>query len=557
MAFQLSVGIDVVEKDLTNIIPAVSTSAGAFVGTFQWGPVNDIRVIGSEQQLVATFGKPNAFTATSFLSAANFLSYGNNLKVARAVGTSARNAVTSGTAVVVKNRTDWDTNYALGQANVGTFAARCPGTLGNSITVSIADSATWSGWAYKGLFNSVPGTSAYVTARGGSNDECHIVVIDSQGLWTGTAGTVLETYAYVSKAVDARRDDGTNSYYRMVLANSSKYIWNMAHPTGMSNWGSNAQGITFSSLSSPETDVLTGGVSSDDVTSASLTTAWDLFTNPNNVDISLVFVGEAPLNTATYVMQNIVQTRKDCLGFLSPARASVINNVGSEQTSVIADKGVLGLDSSYCEMDCNWKYQYDKYNDVYRWVPLNADIAGLCARTDSTNDPWWSPGGMTRGQIKGVVKLAWNPTQTDRDELYKVGINPVISVVGSGTVLWGDKTLQSKPSAFDRINVRRLFIVLEKAIALAAKYELFEFNDVFTRAQFRAMVEPFLRDVQGRRGIYDFKVVCDDTNNTGEVIDSNRFIGDIYIKPARSINYITLNFVAVRTSVKFEEIVGK
>jgi phage tail sheath protein FI len=281
-----------------------------------------------------------------------------------------------------------------------------------------------------------------------------------------------------------------------------------------------------------------------------------LFTNAENVDISLAFVGDAPLATAKYVVDNITTVRKDCLAFVSPLLASVVNNAGSELADVLADKTTIGVDTSYAVMDSGWKYQYDKYNDTYRWVPLNADIAGLCARTDSTNDAWWSPAGMTRGQIKNCVKLAWNPTQTQRDELYKVGINPVVSMVGSGTVLWGDKTLQSKPSAFDRINVRRLFIVLEKAIAIAAKYELFEFNDQFTRAQFRSMVEPFLRDVQGRRGVYDFKVVCDETNNTGEVIDTNRFIGDIYIKPARSINFIQLNFVAVRTSVKFEEIVG-
>jgi phage tail sheath protein FI len=247
----------------------------------------------------------------------------------------------------------------------------------------------------------------------------------------------------------------------------------------------------------------------------------------------------------------------DCIGFVSPQLASVVNNSGDEATDIITDRdSVLNVNTSYGVMDSGWKYQYDKYNDVYRYIPLNADIAGLCARTDSVAEPWFSPGGLNRGQIKNVVKLAYSPDKTDRDELYKNGINPVVAFPGEGTVLFGDKTLLAKPSAFDRINVRRLFIVLEKAIATAGKYQLFEFNDVFTRAQFRNLVEPFLRDVVGRRGITDFRVVCDETNNTGEVIDRNEFIADIFIKPARSINFMQLNFIATRTGVSFEEVVG-
>jgi phage tail sheath protein FI len=241
---------------------------------------------------------------------------------------------------------------------------------------------------------------------------------------------------------------------------------------------------------------------------------------------------------------------------LSPEKADVVNNAGSEETDTISYRNTL-TSTSYAVLDSGWKYQYDKYNDVYRWVPLNGDIAGLCARTDLERDPWFSPGGLNRGIIKNVIKLSWNPTKTNRDNLYVKGINPVVSFQGEGTVLFGDKTMLSKPSAFDRINVRRLFIVLEKAIARAARFSMFEFNDQFTRAQFVNLVEPFLRDVQGRRGITDFRVVCDETNNTGEVIDRNEFVGDIYIKPARSINFIQLNFVAVRTGVSFDEVVGK
>ena len=252
---------------------------------------------------------------------------------------------------------------------------------------------------------------------------------------------------------------------------------------------------------------------------------------------------------------DIVNQRKDCVAFVSPSRADAVESVNLD--NIIEYRNALTPSTSYSVFDSGWKYQFDKYNNKYRYVPLNGDIAGLCARTDNVRDPWWSPAGFNRGQILNAIKLSWNPTKAQRDELYKNGINPVVAFPGEGIILYGDKTMQTKPSAFDRINVRRLFIVLEKAIAIAAKYSLFEFNDSFTRAQFVSMVEPFLRDVKGRRGIYDFSVICDETNNTAEVIDTNRFVGDIYIKPARSINFIQLNFVAVRTGVDFTEIAGK
>jgi phage tail sheath protein FI len=280
-----------------------------------------------------------------------------------------------------------------------------------------------------------------------------------------------------------------------------------------------------------------------------------VFKNPEEVDVSLLVTGTGNSTIATHVISNIAETRKDCVAFISPEKADVVDNAGSEATDVVAYRETL-TSSSYTVIDSGYKYQYDKYNDVYRWIPLNGDIAGLCVRTDTERDPWFSPGGMNRGQVKNVIKLAWNPTKTERDTLYLKGVNPVVSFPGEGTVLYGDKTMLSKPSAFDRINVRRLFITLEKAISRAARFSLFEFNDQFTRAQFVALVEPYLRDVQGRRGITDFRVVCDDTNNTAEIIDRNEFVGDIYIKPARSINFIQLNFVAVRTGVSFNEVVG-
>jgi phage tail sheath protein FI len=281
----------------------------------------------------------------------------------------------------------------------------------------------------------------------------------------------------------------------------------------------------------------------------------DLFNNADSVDVSLLMAGPTTTDTIPEKLITICESRKDAVAFISPDFDDVVDNAGSESTDIVAYAETI-TKSSYAVMDCGWKYQFDKYNDVYRWVPLNGDIAGLCARTDSNRDPWFSPAGLSRGVIKNVVKLSWNPTKAERDILYKAGVNPVVTFPGEGTILYGDKTLVNRPSAFDRINVRRLFIVLEKSIAKAARSSLFEFNDEFTRAAFVNLVEPYLRDVKGRRGIYDFKVVCDTTNNTPEVIDRNEFIGDIYIKPARSINYIQLNFVAVRTGVSFDEIVG-
>ena len=560
MAFQLSPGVLVVEKDLTNVVPAVATSIGGFVGDFQWGPSFDPVTISSEIELVKTFGKPNDTTAASFFSAANFLSYSNNLKVVRAVGATARNAVSSGTAIQINNETEWDAEYSSGEGAVGEFAAKYPGTLGNSLLVSMADSATFSSWDYAQLFDSAPDTTTYAENLGGSEDELHIVVVDEDGLISGTPGTILEKWVGLSKAADAKTEAGAANYYVEVLT-GSRYIWWMDHTTsveaGDTAWGSSAAGTTFKVMTSAISRSLTGGLN-DTPTDAELQTGYDLFANAELIDVNLLINGPHSLTVGKYVVDNIATTRLDCVVFVSPSLAAVYNNAGDEADDVVDERqdASFNVNTSYAVMDSGWKYQYDKYSDKYRWIPLNADVAGLCARTDAIADPWFSPGGLNRGQIKNVVKLAFSPDKTDRDTLYKAGINPVVSFPGEGTVLFGDKTLLAKPSAFDRINVRRLFIVLEKAIATAAKYQLFEFNDAFTRAQFRNLVEPFLRDIRGRRGIFDFRVICDETNNTGEVIDRNEFVADIYIKPARSINFISLNFIATRTGVAFEEIVG-
>jgi phage tail sheath protein FI len=552
MAFQLSPGVLVVEKDLTNVVPAVATSIGGFVGDFQWGPASSPVTISSEIELVKKFGKPNDTTAASFFSAANFLSYSNNLKLVRAVGSAARNAVATGTAILIKNEDEWEAQYSNGAASVGFFAAKYPGVLGNSLQVSIADNSqgAFAGWTYAAEFDYTPGTSDFVSTLGGSNDELHIIVIDEDGLITGTPGTILEKFVGVSKAADAKTAQGAANYWKTVLE-GSKYIWWMDNPAG-TNWGSSSAGITFDGLGT-QTVSLSGGVSASP-SDGDVIVGYELMGNAELIDVNLLVVGPHNGTVASSVIA-VAEQRKDCIAFISPELSDVYNNSGDEADDIVSFRETLPS-TSYAVLDSGWKYQYDKYNDKYRWVPLNADIAGLCARTDTIADPWFSPGGLNRGQIRNVVKLAYSPDQADRDTLYKKGVNPVVSFPGEGTVLFGDKTLLAKPSAFDRINVRRLFIVLEKAIATAAKYQLFEFNDAFTRAQFRNLVEPFLRDVKGRRGIFDFRVICDETNNTGEVIDQNNFVADIYVKPARSINFITLNFVATRTGVAFEEVAG-
>jgi phage tail sheath protein FI len=567
MAFQLSPGVNVSEIDLTTVIPSGATSIGAFAGPFAWGPISEIVTISDESKLANRFGTPDSTNYEYWFSAANFLAYSNNLKVVRSFGAATKNAVANGTSVLIKNDDDWLDNYSSGANTYGEFAAKYAGAIGNSLKVSMADANTFTGWAYASQFTATPNTSTYTLNQGGANDEIHIIVIDEEGKFTGTTNTVLEKFAFVSKSSDAKDDSGNTIYYKNVLANKSKYIRWMSHPTAnggasysnaTSTWGNSASGTSFTKLIANVSISFGGGTAAGadgTIVAANNSVAYNLFSSADSTDISLIVTGPSA-NTISSSLISLAETRKDCIVFFSPAKSDVVDNAGSEAAACVTQATSIGS-SSYAFLDCNWKYQYDKYSDVYRWVPLNGDIAGLCAKTDIEKDPWFSPGGLNRGQIRNVVKLAWNPTKTERDTLYVKGVNPVVTFQGEGTVLFGDKTLLSRPSAFDRINVRRLFIVLEKSIARAARFSMFEFNDQFTRAQFVALVEPFLRDVQGRRGITDFKVVCDESNNTGEVIDRNEFIGDIYIKPARSINFIQLNFVAVRTGVSFDEVVGK
>jgi phage tail sheath protein FI len=645
MAFQVSPGVLVQEKDLTRIIPAVSTSIGAIAISANQGPVDEIVSISSEQELVDTFGKPDTNTFEYFFSAANFLQYSNALRVVRATQTNTLNATSNGSGLLVKNTQDYEDNYADGSAAVGTFAARSPGAWGNNLLVATCPSASafeqtlttsqqvganaavgatsitvdsdatsylnvgdivefsasagatdfTSGekyrvtsvasttigivqhprgegglitavvddarikrrWRYYDLVDGAPGTSPYVSTRSGSGDEIHVVVIDEDGGVSGVPGTVLETYSKLSKASDAKSPQGDVNYYPTVIQNKSNYILWMDHNTSGTTWGQTAANTTFTNVTVPTSESLSGGSNGSTVTDGELKTAYEKFADADTVDVGLIIAG--PSGSVTHVdnLITIAENRKDAIVFASPQRSDVVNIANSNtQKDNVIDFFSTVRSSSYVVFDSGYKYTYDRYNDVYRFVPLNGDIAGLAARTDIIADSWYSPAGFNRGIIRGAAKLAFNPTKSQRDELYPKRINPVATFPGQGTVLFGDKTGLSSPSAFDRINVRRLFITLEKAIATASKFQLFEFNDEFTRANFRNIVEPFLREVQGRRGITDFLVVCDETNNTGEVIDRNEFIAEIFIKPARSINFITLQFVATRTGVSFEEVAG-
>ena len=667
MPFQLSPGVLVKEIDLTNVVPAVATSIGAVAGAFQKGPVGEIVAIGSEKELVDIFGKPNGSNFETWFTAANFLQYGNALRVVRAES-AILNAMSGGSGLLIKSTTDYLNNYSAGQGSSGEWGARTAGTHGNSLGVSMCTNATayeqnlgssnqtvgedavgatvikvdagtafnvgdlisFSSadassdatafahiagdegneyeitainthdltvrlkddpngkgvqaiipdnsfirrrWAFYDLFDAAPGTSTYAAGKGLSNDEIHIVVFDRTGDISGfrkdTAGertnAVLETYQGLSQAAAAKTTQGGTNYYPDVIYGQSSFIYWMDHDASLSNAGTNpVAGTSFASTAGNggvKDDNLSGGTDDYAVTVGELALAYDNFADAETVDVNLIMAGTSPAGadgtTHATKLIDIAEARKDVVAFISPRRADVVNVAKSFTQAQNVKTFFDGLSSSsYAVFDSGYKYMFDKFNDTFRFVPLNGDIAGLCANTDNVADPFFSPGGFNRGQIRGAVKLAFNPTKAQRDILYPARINPVVTFPGQGTVLFGDKTALSKPSAFDRINVRRLFILLEKAIATSAKFQLFEFNDEFTQAQFRNLVEPFLRDIQGRRGITDFSVVCDGTNNTGEVIDRNEFVADIFIKPARSINFIQLNFIAVRTGVAFSEIGG-
>ena len=576
MAFQVSPGVEVKEIDATNVIPAVSTSIGGSAGFFQWGPGLQAITVSSEKQLVDTFGKPTATTFKYFGPMAAFLKYGNALKVVRGIASAAKNAG-SGSSVQNLYNMDLYDNATIASTD-GDWIARFPGALGNSLEVQVclANATAFAAWTYSTYFDRAPGTSQFATNLGNASalDEMHVVVIDKNGEITGNPGTVLETYEAVSQGTNAKNDDGSTNFFKDVINSASQYIL-----TGYisANWlGSEAKlpaVITASSTvytaaeagnPSDNTNLqndLAGGLDGTD-SLAGVVVALDLLKDAETLDVNLLFATADTGSTKLVAekLKEIVEARKDCVAFVSPPIALTNGSTAisaATAAAIVASTVVANMNSSYVVLDSTSVKVYDKYTDTYRFINASGHMAGLCANTDRVADAWFSPAGEQRGQLLGVTKLGFNPNKTDRDTLYKGGVNPLVSFPGRGTMLFGDKTSQFRASAFDRINVRRLFIVLEKAVSTASKSMLFEFNDEFTRANFRNMVEPFLRDVKGRRGITDFLVVCDETNNTGNVIDSNQFVADIFIKPARSINFIKLNFVATRTGVEFSEIAGQ
>ncbi len=664
MAFQVSPGVQVKEIDLSNVVPAVSSTRGAFAGIFQWGPVDEVKTVSDGQQLVDEFYKPanTDAGAEDFYSAESFLRYGSSLSVVRIANTGLFSANQGGnSSTLLKNSDDYINTYKSGgmAGTVGKWTARCGGALGNSLKVSVCassnayfndnvslvnDSSNYAVgataitvdagasftvgdiikfsshsqhysvtgissntltikainqpsaglvqavadneqidrfWEHYALFDKAPGSSAGAVAAGASNDEIHVVVEDEDGLFTGTAGTVLESFGFVSLASDAKDSVGNSNYYRDVIERQSNYVYWSGHSTAMlssaneSRSLSQAVGSAFSRPALPENSSLSGGAAGRaNPTVAQKSDAWTKhFGDGELISISFLIVGSTSTDAGggsesaqdtladhNSLVNNAIQLaelRKDCLVVASPRRTSVVgvSSESTQATNVKADFAAI-TSSSYAVLDSGWVYQYERYNDKYCWIPGNGHTAGIMARSDLLQDPWFSPAGFSRGQYLGITKLAFNPKQASRDDLYRARINPIVTFPGQGTVLFGDKTALGSPSAFDRINVRRLFITLEKAISAAAKAQLFEFNDSFTRAQFRAAVEPFLRDVKNRRGLVDFSVVCDESNNTDSVIDRNEFVCSIFIKPAKSINFITLNFVATRSGVQFEEIYG-
>jgi hypothetical protein len=576
MTFQVSPGVNTSEIDLTTVVPAVATTGGAVAGPFAWGPVEIVRQVTNENELVKIYGKPTTNTANVFFTGANFLAYSNDLRVCRAANTGSFNAFANlksctaftGASTQITSEEDYEANHLNGVSNT-CFAARYPGVLGNSLKVSIWANTTvdMNTWEYGVYFDKKPGTSYWVKSNfpsvaNSANDELHLVVVDEDGAISGVANTILEKFGNLSKAINAKDESGQSIYYKDVLLRESKYVYWTGHPEDVDGqvdeWGVAANSThIFTPLHSGANSYSLLGAVDAALTNGDIIRAYDKFKNAEEVDVSLIMTAGHNETISLDVVNNVAGTRKDCMAFLSPSLANVQATDATTAVINYRKNSLANVSTSYAVIDSGWKYQYDKYNDVYRWTPLNGDTAGLCARTDQDRGAWFSPAGLNRGQIKNLIKLAYNPNKAQRDELYKNDINPIVSFTGEGTLLYGDKTLLGRPSAFDRINVRRLFIVLEKAIARAARSSLFEFNDEFTRAQFVNLVEPFLRTVQGRRGIYDFRVVCDESNNTAEVIDRNEFVGDIYVKPTKSINFIQLNFVAVRTGVNFEEIVGQ
>ncbi len=539
----------------------------------EWGPAEEIFLADSEKTFVDTFGRPTEDTYKDFFVATNFLSYSASLNVVRVVDDVAKNAVTGNTAVLVKNIEDYEQSTLI-DAN-GLFIARYPGAKGNSLFVAVCDSSTpltanvtsddvttlvdlgtWESYV-----STIPGTSTHASSLGGSLDEVHILVFDNLGYFSGTAGTLLEKFEYVSLATNAKKEDGTNNYYKDVVNQSSQYIWAGSDYLFNSD-GSSVISLDFAPIyANTVTGFASTFIGGDDVYSsntAMYSSAYEMFEDKKTVSVSHLIAGTVDSSVVKELV-SLAENRGDCVVYVSPQWSDV--QPGQTQSAIATKiatfkETTLATDSSYYFVDGNWKYQYDKYNDVNRWIPCCGDTAGLKAKAELDNDAWWNGSGYSRGLLRNTIKLAWNPKEVYMGQIYKKSVNPIISE-GGRFVLLGDKTGLIKPSAFDRINVRSLFNTLKTNISDYLKYGLFDFNDEFTREQLKAHVEVYLQTVKSRRGIEAFQVVCDESNNTGYIRDNNQLVMDVYIKPSKSINWIVLNMVNVGSSVSFNEVIGK
>jgi hypothetical protein len=649
MATQLSPGIVVQERDFTNSrLQETITNIGAIAGPFTKGEVGVAKLITTEKDLVATFGKPTADNYEYWFTASEFLNYGGNLQVARIsssnsaylTNANATGAVASGVASVkINNLGEYETNVE-NTTQTYKYAAKTPGTWGNGLKVAIIDkgadqiitlasgvsfaqgatvtNGTATGKAYEAntgditkvavvlnagspkfessttvsgasvsavtdwydeqyavagtiKWNSIaprPGTSPYAASRGGANDEIHVVVIDSDGSISGTSSTIIEKLLFLSKASDAKTTEGEASFYKKVIKGRSQYVYLGSHeasyayePAGSVAISDTALASSSFKLTGPKSYAFAAGTDYQNYNVGNETQTYlDVFSDTETLQVDYILSGPTTAAKANALIA-LASSRKDCVAFISPKRSDVIGSDAStaaaQKTNVVKFFESISDSSSYAVFDNNYKYIYDRFNDAYRWIPCNADMAGLCVNTAATAEPWYSPAGFNRGNLRNAVKIAFNPTKDQRDELYAKRVNPIVSFPGQGIVLFGDKTALRSPSAFDRINVRRLFLIIERTVKDFSKNVLFELNDETTRNNFTTQVDNYLRDIQARRGVTDFLVVADASNNTADVIDRNEFVADIYIKPSRSINFITLTFVATRTGVSFDEVVGR
>ena len=478
-----------------------------------------------------------------------------------------------------------DTSNTVAVDDFNEYQVTAINTSTNALTIRLKDDPNGAGlqtaipdnskikrrWKYADLFSGPPGTSQYNTDNSrGSNDELHVVVADADGKITGfdtdTAGNrtkaVIETFGFMSKNSSAKSPQGDSIYYPDVIFRQSSFIYWTDHISAGSNWGTDTT-TTYTEVIPITIDTLTGGTDDYSTTAGEIETAYDKFKNADTEDINLVIGGSSSIvgdtaaaqDTHVTMLVNLVEGRKDCVAFASPYRSAVVGvTTSSKQAKNVEVAADLIPSSSYLVLDSGYMYMYDKYNDVYRYIPCNGDIAGLCLQTTEVAEPWFSPAGFQRGGIRNAIKLAYTPNKTQRDTLYSSRINPIVAFPGQGIILYGDKTAQSFASAFDRINVRRLFLTIERVISGAAKSQLFEQNDEAQRGLFLNIVEPYMRDVQGRRGVTDFLIKCDSDNNPPEAIDRGEFYAEVFVKPTRTINYITLTFVATRTGVAFSEV---